>query len=145
MRWLVHLPSFATRVHPNSLRALIFIMHPNSFAAFDSSSLGVPVVGVRNEKGVKGDFASLYPGIKFVVDEGDEVRSEVGIKADLFGALGGRETYVVDSKGTVAMAFNNQFQPEKHVDAAFPVIEELKASKSGGGSGGFDFSKLFGK
>jgi len=120
-------------------------MHPNSFAAFDSSSLGVPVVGVRNEKGVKGDFASLYPGIKFVVDEGDEVRSEVGIKADLFGALGGRETYVVDSKGTVAMAFNNQFQPEKHVDAAFPVIEELKASKSGGGSGGFDFSKLFGK
>lgn len=61
--------------------------------AFDSSlsefqSAGATVVGVRNEKGATLEGKN----VKLVVDEGDELRKELGIKEDLFGLLGGRET-----------------------------------------------------
>ena len=56
------------------------------FASFKKA--GAIVVGVRNEKGAKGaDVAQ-----KLIVDEGDAIRKEIGIKKDL-GLLGGRETY----------------------------------------------------
>uniref|UniRef100_A0A7S2H2W8 thioredoxin-dependent peroxiredoxin n=1 Tax=Octactis speculum TaxID=3111310 RepID=A0A7S2H2W8_9STRA len=104
-------------------------------SAFDSSlgefkSLGVEVVGVRNEKGVKGDFADSYAQ-RFVVDEGDAVRDEIGIPKDLF-VLGGRETYVVDKAGTVAMVFNDQFKPEAHVTKALEVAASLSPPKGKG-------------
>merc|ERR1719313_1319213 len=65
-------------------------------AAFDSelaafAEKGVSVVGVRNEAGAKGSDAA----VKLYVDEGDSIREEIGIEKDLFGLLGGRETYVV--------------------------------------------------
>ena len=44
-------------------------------------------------QGVKPAFEAKY-NQKFVVDANDEVRNEIGIKKDFFGALGGRETYV---------------------------------------------------
>merc|ERR1719424_2577535 len=54
--------------------------------------LGVSVVGVRNEAGVK---LSDDPS-RLLVDEGDAVRTELGIAKDFF-VLGGRESYVVDA------------------------------------------------
>ncbi|GMI31688.1 hypothetical protein TeGR_g14292 [Tetraparma gracilis] len=111
----------------------------NSLFSARLSEFGVPVVGVRNAKGAKGaDVAQ-----KLVIDEDDEVREEIGIKKDLFGLLGGRETYVVDSKGTVQMVFNDQFKPEKHVELALDAVSELKAS-SGSSKGGFDIGELLG-
>ena len=110
--------------------------------AFSDSSLGVPIVGVRNEKGVKGFDGTKYPGIKFVVDEDDEVRKEVGIAADLFGLLGGRETYVLAKDGSVASVFNNQFAPEKHIEVAAAAVDDLKSSAK---PAGFDFGSIFGK
>jgi peroxiredoxin len=70
-------------------------------SAFDESleefaALGVSVVGVRNEAGVK----LVYDDLRLVVDEGDEIRNAIGIAKD-FGFLGGRETYLVDKSGTV--------------------------------------------
>ena len=77
--------------------------------AFDAAlpefkSAGVSVVGIRGDKGVKEGFSENYSQ-KFVVDEGDEVREEIGIAKDFF-VLGGRETYVVDKSGTIVMVFN---------------------------------------
>ena len=53
------------------------------------------------------------------------MREEIGIKKDLFGLLGGRETYVLDKSGTVQLVFNDQFGPEKHVPAALSTLETL--------------------
>lgn len=97
-------------------------------AAFDGSldefkSLGVTVCGVRNEGGVKGDFSEAY-GQKFVVDEGDMVREEIGIAKDLFGLLGGRETYVLDGKGEVKFVFNGQFNPNDHATEALAAAKD---------------------
>ena len=60
------------------------------------------------------------------------MREELGIKKDLFGLLGGRETYVLDKSGTVQLVFNDQFGPEKHVPAALETLEELTAESKAG-------------
>lgn len=91
---------------------------------------GCTVVGIRGDSGVKGDFASKY-GQKFVVDEGNAVRREIGIKADLLGAIPGRETYVVDKAGTVTFVFNNQFDAKAHVTKALAASQALKGASSG--------------
>ena len=105
------------------------LMGTKQAAAFAGSldefkSLGVTVCGVRNEGGVKGDFSEAY-GQKCVVDEGDTVREEIGIAKDLFGLLGGRETYVVDASGKVVAVHNNQFDPASHVTTALAAAETI--------------------
>jgi len=92
-------------------------------SAFDESleefaALGVSVVGVRNEAGVK----LVYDDLRLVVDEGDEIRNAIGIAKD-FGFLGGRETYLVDKSGTVVNVHNNQFDPRSHVTTALEAAE----------------------
>ena len=83
------------------------------------------VVGVRNAAGVKeGTDASF----SLVVDEDDSIREEIGIEKDLFGLLGGRETYVLDASGTVVSVHNNQFDPQSHVKVALEAVESLPKS-----------------
>ena len=99
-------------------------------SAFDAAldefkDSGVTVVGVRNGAGVKDGTSS---SVKLVVDEGDELRSEIGIEKDLFGLLGGRETYVLDASGTVISVHNNQFDPASHVKVALEAVETMPKS-----------------
>jgi peroxiredoxin Q/BCP len=88
----------------------------------DFADAGVEVVGVRNAKGVK---ETTDTPVKLVVDEDDAMREEVGIEKDLFGLLGGRETYVLDKTGTVVAVHNNQFDPASHVKVAVEALDEL--------------------
>ena len=57
--------------------------------------------------------------------QGGFLRKSFGIKADLFGALAGRQTFVIDKSGVCRLSFNNQFQPEKHYQEALEVINTL--------------------
>ena len=98
-------------------------------SAFDAAAAkfagsGVAVVGVRNAAGAKGSDAA----VRLVVDEGDAMREEIGIEKDLFGLLGGRETYVLDGSGTVVSVHNNQFDPESHITTAIAAVDELPKS-----------------
>lgn len=101
-------------------------------SAFDAAKqaftdAGISLIGVRNAAGVKEATETAVP---LVIDEGDAVRDEIGIAKDLFGLLGGRETYVLDKDGTVVEVHNNQFDPESHVKVALDAIEKLpKAPK----------------
>lgn len=104
-------------------------------AAFDEfmdefKTLGATVVGVRNAAGAKG-AEEVYGSMKIVVDDGDEVREQIGIEKDLFGLLGGRETYVVGPKGVVVGVHNNQFGPETHISTALTALESMPAAPSG--------------
>ena len=91
------------------------------------------MVGVRNDKGAKGADVEQ----KLVIDEGDEVRNELGIKKDFF-VLGGRETYVLNGQGEVELVFNDQFKVDKHVSLALDKATELKGAAKGGGGSPFD-------
>jgi peroxiredoxin Q/BCP len=39
--------------------------------------------------------------------------------------LPGRQTFVIDKSGVCRLSFNNQFQPEKHIQEALDVIKTL--------------------
>lgn len=105
-------------------------------AMADFKAKGLTVVGVRNAAGAKGATAD-FPSLKIVVDDGDSVRNEVGIAKDIFGLLGGRETYVLDGSGTVVGVHNNQFDPQSHVTKALAAADEMPAAA------GFDLAGLF--
>ncbi len=55
-----------------------------------------------------------------------------GIKSDLLGLLPGRQTYVIDTNGTVVLSFNDQFNVEQHVDEALKVRYGTPAVRRGG-------------
>jgi len=93
-----------------------------SGVADDFKKAGFSVVGVRNGAGVK---EGTDAAVKLVVDEDDAVRKEIGIAKDLFGLLGGRETYVLDKSGTIVEVHNNQFDPESHVKVALAAMEKI--------------------
>jgi peroxiredoxin Q/BCP len=99
-----------------------------SAATDDFKKAGITVVGVRNAKGVKENTDSA---VKLVVDDDDAVRTEVGIAKDLFGLLGGRETYVLDASGTIVEVHNNQFDPASHVKVALAAIEKMPKKTKG--------------
>jgi len=90
---------------------------------------GVTVVGVRNPKGAKEEVEE-NTAVTLVVDEDDEMRNEIGIEKDLFGLLGGRETYVIDKSGTIVSVHNNQFDPNSHVAVAEAALDELPQSSN---------------
>lgn len=104
--------------------------------------------------GISGDDEESHQKFKeannlpfpLLVDEGDAVRTEYGIKPDLFGLLKGacftskkgrcrcdysslpvtfvtgRQTFVIDKTGTVVLTFNDQFGVEKHVSEALEAL-----------------------
>jgi len=110
-------------------------------AAFDEKiaefkQLKFEVVGVRSEKESKGEFEQRYSQ-RFVADADNSVRKQLDIKGDFFGFLAGRETYVIDTAGTVKLVFNSQFKPEEHVDKALEAAQLIAASRQSGRQGSF--------
>eukprot|EP00475_Leptophrys_vorax_P011603 TRINITY_DN18166_c0_g1_i1.p1 TRINITY_DN18166_c0_g1~~TRINITY_DN18166_c0_g1_i1.p1 ORF type:complete len:251 (+),score=29.31 TRINITY_DN18166_c0_g1_i1:60-755(+) len=95
----------------------------DSFEEF--RKLGAEVVGISGDSPESHKaFAQKYSlPYTLLSDEGNEVRKEWGVPSDLFGVLPGRQTYVINKKGAVQLIFNNQFQPEKHIDETIAVLE----------------------
>ncbi|KAL2939265.1 Peroxiredoxin Q chloroplastic [Bienertia sinuspersici] len=83
--------------------------------------------------GISGDDSSSHKAFKqkyklpytLLSDEGNKVRKDWGVPSDLFGALPGRQTYVLDRNGVVRLVYNNQFQPEKHIDETLKFLQSL--------------------
>ncbi|XP_010273896.1 PREDICTED: peroxiredoxin Q, chloroplastic [Nelumbo nucifera] len=83
--------------------------------------------------GISGDDVASHKGFAkkyrlpftLLSDEGNRIRKEWGVPADLFGTLPGRQTYVLDKKGVVQLIYNNQFQPEKHIDETLKLLQSL--------------------
>merc|ERR1719311_648690 len=77
------------------------------------------------DMGVSGKPAVVF---FYGADDAPSCSTEIGIEKDLFGLLGGRETYVVAADGTVASVFNSQFDPDAHVKTATEAVELLPKS-----------------
>ncbi|CAM8914268.1 unnamed protein product [Rhodiola kirilowii] len=89
---------------------------------------GAEVVGISGDSADSHKaFAKKYKlPFTLLSDEGNKVRKEWGVPSDLFGTLPGRETYVLDKNGVVQLVYNNQFQPEKHIDETLKLLQSLK-------------------
>ncbi|XP_065848557.1 peroxiredoxin Q, chloroplastic [Euphorbia lathyris] len=88
---------------------------------------GAEVVGISGDDSSSHKaFAKKYRlPFTLLSDEGNKIRKEWGVPSDLFGALPGRQTYVLDKKGVVQLVYNNQFQPEKHIDETLKLLQSL--------------------
>ncbi|KAJ9687870.1 hypothetical protein PVL29_013884 [Vitis rotundifolia] len=88
---------------------------------------GAEVVGISgDDPSSHKAFAKKYRlPFTLLSDDGNKVRKDWGVPADLFGTLPGRQTYVLDKKGVVQLIYNNQFQPEKHIDETLKLLQTL--------------------
>uniref|UniRef100_A0A0D6R3Q6 thioredoxin-dependent peroxiredoxin n=1 Tax=Araucaria cunninghamii TaxID=56994 RepID=A0A0D6R3Q6_ARACU len=88
---------------------------------------GADVIGISSDGPESHKaFAKKYRlPFTLLSDDGNKVRKEWGVPGDFFGSLPGRETYVIDKKGVVQLVYNNQFQPEKHVDETLKMLQSL--------------------
>ncbi|KAF8393669.1 hypothetical protein HHK36_021915 [Tetracentron sinense] len=88
---------------------------------------GAEVVGISGDDPASHKEFAKKNRLPFTLlsDEGNKVRKDWGIAADLFGVLPGRETYVLDKEGVVQLIYNNQFQPEKHIDETLKLLHSL--------------------
>lgn len=81
-------------------------------------------MGIDPEIWIMQAFAEKYKlPFTLLSDEGNKVRKEWGVPSDLFGALPGRQTYVLDKNGVCRLIYNNQFQPEKHIDETLKFLK----------------------
>lgn len=88
---------------------------------------GAEVVGISgDDTSSHKAFAKKYRlPFTLLSDEGNKVRKDWGVPSDLFGTLPGRQTYVLDKSGKVQLIYNNQFQPEKHIDETLKLLQSL--------------------
>lgn len=88
---------------------------------------GAEVIGISGDDAASHKaFAQKYRlPFTLLSDEGNRVRKEWGVPADLFGTLPGRQTYVLDKQGVVQYVYNNQFQPEKHIGETLKILQTL--------------------
>ncbi|KAM3741628.1 hypothetical protein ACB098_07G010700 [Castanea mollissima] len=89
--------------------------------------VGAEVVGISgDDPSSHKAFAKKYRlPYTLLSDEENKVRKDWGVPSDLFGTLAGRETYVLDKNGVVQLIYNNQFQPEKHIDETLKLLQSL--------------------
>ncbi|KAF7134795.1 hypothetical protein RHSIM_Rhsim08G0029700 [Rhododendron simsii] len=88
---------------------------------------GAEVVGISgDDPSSHKEFAKKYRlPYTLLSDEGNKIRKEWGVPGDLFGTLPGRQTYVLDKNGVVQLIYNNQFQPEKHIDETLKLLQSI--------------------
>ena len=91
----------------------------SDFVAAGAAVFGLSADDAASHAAFRAAHALPFP---LLVDEGDAVRDAYGVPKDFFGALKGRQTYVVGTDGVVRFAFNNQFDAEGHVTRALAAL-----------------------
>jgi len=93
------------------------------FKETDAIIIGISGQSVKSHK----EFAEKYRlSFTLLSDEGNKVRKQFGVPADMLGLLPGRVTFIADKKGKVIYIFNSQTQATKHVDEALRILKELQ-------------------
>ncbi|RZC89957.1 hypothetical protein C5167_029026 [Papaver somniferum] len=87
---------------------------------------GAQVVGVSGDSPESHKVIMISCGQCFVCILSIFLHSDCRAgSSDLFGALGGRQTYVLDKNLVVQYIYNNQFQTEKHIDETLKILQSL--------------------
>jgi len=96
----------------------------------DFTKLGAQVLGVSGQSVASHKSFATHYGLPFLLlsDEGNKVRSLYGVPATM-GFIPGRVTFIIDKKGVVRHVFNSQSQPQKHVEEAMRMLEQLDAEE----------------
>ena len=70
------------------------------------------------------NFAEKYKlPFTLLADTDNKVRNLFGVKANMFGLIPGRVTYVVDKKGEIIFMYESQFKASSHIEESIKAIE----------------------
>jgi peroxiredoxin Q/BCP len=93
------------------------------FREADAVIIGISGQSVKSHK----EFAEKHRlSFTLLSDEGDKLRKQFGVPANLLGILPGRVTYIADKSGKVIYTFDSQMHATRHVDEALRILRELK-------------------
>jgi len=94
------------------------------FADEDAMIIGISGQSVKSHL----EFAQKHRlNYTLLSDEGNKVRKQFGVPANLFGLIPGRVTYVINKQGKVIYMFNSQTQTEKHVTETLRILKEISS------------------
>ncbi|MCL7027092.1 hypothetical protein MKW94_007633 [Papaver nudicaule] len=116
------LPSTSSKKLCISAKACAFRDSYEKFKKAGAQVVGISGDSPESHKAFAKKFRLPYT---LLSDEGNKIRKEWGVPSDLFGTLPGRQTYVLDKNGVVQYIYNNQFQPEKHIDETLKILQSL--------------------
>uniref|UniRef100_A0A7S2V5C5 thioredoxin-dependent peroxiredoxin n=1 Tax=Fibrocapsa japonica TaxID=94617 RepID=A0A7S2V5C5_9STRA len=85
--------------------------------------MGAEVIGISSDADHSAFVEKYGLKMKLLSDINGAVRKQFKVPSSLFGALDGRVTYVIGKDGIVKKIYDNQFNPESHIDV---VKEALK-------------------
>lgn len=91
-----------------------------AFTDKDIKVIGISSDDVESHK----NFAAKYNlPFTLLADTKSEVRSLFGVKANAFGLIPGRVTYVVDKNGEIIFMYDSQLKAEKHIEKSLQAID----------------------
>ncbi len=95
----------------------------------DFQELGAEVVGISSDSEKQHSrFSRSYSlPYRLLSDKDREVRKLFKVEGSLFNLLPGRETFVIDSSGTIKMSFNSM-DPGSHIKKALKALKEQQIS-----------------
>lgn len=91
----------------------------------DFTDANAVVVGISGQSSDSHkDFAGKY-NLPFTLlsDEGNKVRKEFGVPANLFGLIPGRVTYVINKEYKVEYIFNSQTKINDHIENSLKILK----------------------
>jgi peroxiredoxin Q/BCP len=94
----------------------------NDFAKLDSVVFGISSDSVSSHKKFADENKITFD---ILADTDKSVRKLFGIKANLFGLVPGRETFVIDKNGIIQGVFNSLTKSKAHIDFAREILKDL--------------------
>jgi thioredoxin-dependent peroxiredoxin len=93
----------------------------------DFKDLGAEVIGISSDSVQSHEkFAKRYKLPFLLLSDSDKkIRSLFGVKANLFGLVPGRVTYVADKNGIIKLIFDSM-NASSHIPKALAIIKEIE-------------------
>ncbi|HWR93635.1 MAG TPA: peroxiredoxin [Flavobacterium sp.] len=92
----------------------------------DFKNLGAEVIGISNDSIASHEkFIQKYK-LPFILlsDSDKKIRNLFGVKANLFGLLPGRVTYVADKNGIIQLVYDSM-KASNHIPKALEIITKI--------------------
>ncbi|HAH55450.1 MAG TPA: peroxiredoxin [Flavobacterium sp.] len=97
----------------------------------DFKDLGAEVIGISSDSVQSHEkFAKRYKLPFLLLSDNDKkLRNLFGVKANLFGLLPGRVTYVADQNGIIQLIFDS-LMATNHIPKALKIIKKMASEKT---------------
>ena len=92
----------------------------------DFKDLGAEVIGISSDSVSSHEKFSQKYKLPFILlsDSNKKIRNLFGVKANLFGLLPGRVTYVADKNGIIQLVFDSMMA-SSHIPKALKIITKI--------------------